>query len=107
MYEYAGPDSSTVKTNIDGVINQNLCLCIGEFGQKHTNGDVDEDYIMQYCNSKSVGYLGWSWKGNSGGVEFLDIANSWDGSSLSSDWGEKLINGTYGIKKTSKICSIY
>ncbi|MFR2154367.1 MAG: hypothetical protein ACLS48_06625 [[Eubacterium] siraeum] len=35
---------------------------------------------MKYCQGNGIGYIGWSWKGNSGGVEYLDIANSWDGS---------------------------
>ena len=46
---------------------------------------------MSYCTSKGVGYLGWSWKGNNSDMSYLDIANSWDGSSLSS-WGNTLIN---------------
>lgn len=107
MYEYAGKDQSTVKNNIDGVLNKNLCLVIGEFGFKHTNGDVDEQYIMKYCTEKNVGYIGWSWMGNGGGVEYLDIAKSWDGSILSSDWGEILVNDSNGIKATSKICSVF
>lgn len=107
MYEYAGKDQSTVKNNIDGVLNKNLCLVIGEFGFKHTNGDVDEQYIMKYCTEKNVGYIGWSWMGNGGGVEYLDIAKSWDGSTLSSDWGEILVNDSNGIKATSKICSVF
>ena len=82
-------------------------VVIGEFGQYHSDGDVDEDYIMSYCTQKNIGYMGWFWKGNSGGGEYLDIANQWDSSQLSSDWGEKLINGTNGIRKTSKICYVF
>ena len=106
MYEYSGGDSTTVTNNIDGVLNNNLPLIIGEFGNYHSNGDVDEDTIMSYCTSKNVGYLGWSWKGNGGGVEYLDLVNDWEGTSLT-DWGNTLFNSTYGIKNTSSICSIY
>ena len=107
MYEYAGKDERTIKNNIDKVLDKNLCLVIGEFGFKHTNGDIDEQYIMKYCTEKDVGYIGWSWKGNGGGVEYLDIAESWDGSSLSSDWGEILVNDANGIRATSEICSVF
>ena len=62
---------------------------------------------MQYCEENDIGYLGWSWKGNGGGVEYLDIAVEWDGSVLSEDWGEILINGENGITATAKICSVY
>lgn len=106
MYEYAGGDANTVKTNIDSVINQNLALCIGEFGIKHTNGDVDEETIMNYCQEKSVGYIGWSWYGNGTDWIYLDIANDWSGNSLT-EWGNKLLNYKNGVKNTSKICSVF
>ena len=38
MYGGAG-NTAKVKSNIDGVINQNLALCIGEFGWYHSDGD--------------------------------------------------------------------
>ncbi|MGN0378099.1 MAG: glycoside hydrolase family 5 protein [Butyrivibrio sp.] len=107
MYGTAGKDAVTIKTGLSYATNQNFCVCVGEFGYTHTDGDVNEDYIMQYCTENNIGYLGWSWKGNSGGVEYLDIALEWDGSELSPEWGEKLINGQYGIKATSQICTIY
>ncbi|MGN0484442.1 MAG: cellulase family glycosylhydrolase [Lachnospiraceae bacterium] len=106
MYEYAGKDASTVKANIDNALGVGVPLCIGEFGAEHTNGDVDEATIMSYCQQKGAGYLGWSWKGNNDDLKFLDIANDWDGNSLTS-WGNTLIYGSNGIKETSKICSVY
>jgi mannan endo-1,4-beta-mannosidase len=107
MYGTAGKNADTIKDNIDGIINNNLCVTIGEFGYEHSDGDVDEAYLMKYCQEIGVGYLGWSWKGNGGGVEYLDIATEWDGSKLSSDWGENLVNGENGIRATSKICSVF
>ena len=107
MYEYAGGGSQTVKDNIWNALQTGYPVVIGEFGYKHSNGDVDEDTIMSYCQEMKVGYMGWSWIGNGGGVEYLDIAEVNDGSRLSSDWGEKLINGSNGIKATSTLCSIY
>ena len=102
MYGTAGGSKSSIKNAIDGVLAKGVPVVIGEFGYYHSDGDVLEDYIMEYCNTKSVGYIGWSWKGNGDGVEYLDIANDWSGSSLSSDWGEILVNDTYGIKNTAK-----
>ncbi len=107
MYGAAGKSKGTIKSNIDGVLEQGLCLCIGEFGYKHSDGDVREEYIMEYCEKTRTGYLGWSWKGNSGGVEYLDLAKEWDGSVLSDDWGEVLINGENGIRATSKPCTVF
>ncbi|MBQ8194828.1 MAG: glycoside hydrolase family 5 protein [Oscillospiraceae bacterium] len=107
MYGSAGKNERTIKQNIIGATQQELCIIVGEFGYTHSDGDVNEAYIMQYCEENDIGYLGWSWKGNGGGVEYLDIALEWDGSVLSEDWGEVLINGENGIKATAKICSIY
>lgn len=107
MYGSAGKNANTIKKNIDGVTEQGYCVIIGEFGYNHSDGDVDENYIMSYCEEQGVGYLGWSWLGNGGDVTYLDIALEWDGSILSSDWGENLINGENGIRKTSRPCSIF
>lgn len=106
MYGTAGGSASVIKNNIDGVINKNLCLCIGEFGHNHSDGDVDEEYIMSYCKEKSVGWLAWSWYGNSTEVGYLDLVTSQDGSTLTT-WGESVFNGANGTKATSEICSVF
>ncbi|MFT3950559.1 MAG: glycoside hydrolase family 5 protein [Oscillospiraceae bacterium] len=107
MYGTAGKNVNSIDANLDGVREMGLCVCVGEFGYKHSDGDVDESYIMKHCQELSVGYLGWSWKGNGGGVEYLDLAKEWDGSVLSSDWGEVLINGENGILATSQPCTVF
>lgn len=112
MYGGAG-NTNKVKSNIDGVINQNLALCIGEFGWYHSDGNVDEDLILSYCQEKKVSWLAWSWYGNGSPVEYLDMVKdpsanptlasydnitikNWDGSQswtgLSCDWGKKIID---------------
>lgn len=106
MYEYAGSDAAKIKNNIDGVLAEGLALCIGEFGFKHTSGDVDEATIMSYTEEKNIGWLAWSWKGNSGGVEYLDLSNDWEGNDLH-DWGNTIVNGPNGLKETSKRCTIF
>lgn len=75
MYEYAGANDTTVSNNINNALNLNVPLVIGEFGQKHTNGDVDA--IISICKNKSVGYMGWSWKGNGSEYAYLDLSNDW------------------------------
>lgn len=106
MYEYAGKDAGTVRSNIDNALATGVPLTIGEFGWKHTNGDVDEYTIMKYCQQKSAGYMGWSWKGNGETWAYLDLANSFDGSSLS-DWGNTLFYGDNGISKTAQTCTVF
>lgn len=107
MYGQSGKNENTIKSSIEGVTNQDYCVIVGEFGYKHSDGDVDENYIMSYCKENDIGYLGWSWWGNGGDVTYLDIALTWDGSVLSPDWGENIINGENGIKNTSEECTVF
>uniref|UniRef100_UPI0031D9D8DD cellulose binding domain-containing protein n=1 Tax=Saccharothrix mutabilis TaxID=33921 RepID=UPI0031D9D8DD len=53
-----------------------------------------------------MGYLGWSWSGNGGGVEYLDLVNGFNGSSLT-PWGQRFFNGTDGVKATAREASVY
>lgn len=107
MYGTAGGSESSIEKNLCYATDLNLCVCVGEFGYTHTDGDVQEDYLMQYCQDNQIGYIAWSWKGNGGGVEYLDLAQDWKGETLSADWGEVVVNGENGIRETSQICTVF
>ncbi|MDR2559437.1 MAG: cellulase family glycosylhydrolase [Oscillospiraceae bacterium] len=107
MYEYAGGSAETVRSNIDRALAVGFPVVIGEFGHRHHDGAVAFQTILSYSEEVGAGYIGWSWKGNSGGVEYLDIALEWDGSRLSRDWGEILVNSRYGIRETSKKATVF
>lgn len=102
FYGTAGKDAQTIKNNIDGALSAGAPVLAGEFGYYHSDGDVDEAYLMSYCDEKGLGYLAWSWKGNGGGVEYLDLVNDWDGRSLT-EWGEIY----FGSMKGSEISSVF
>jgi mannan endo-1,4-beta-mannosidase len=106
MYQIYG-ERSTIDNYLSTFVNQhNLPLVVGEFGADHQGENVDEESILELAEKYGVGYLGWSWSGNSGGTESLDITINFDVNNLSS-WGETLINSTYGIRNTSKIATIF
>lgn len=107
MYGTAGGSEESIEKNLRYATDQNLCVCVGEFGYTHTDGDVQEDYLMQYCQDNQIGYIAWSWKGNGGGVEYLDLAEDWSGNTLSPDWGEIVVNGGNGIKQTAQTCTVF
>ena len=107
MYGTAGPYPRKIRDNLKNITDQGLCVIVGEFGFTHSDGDVDEAFIMQYTTENKIGYLAWSWKGNGGGVEYLDMVEDWEGTKLTKDWGEVVVNGKNGIKETSKICSVF
>ncbi|MEU5904658.1 cellulase family glycosylhydrolase [Micromonospora sp. NPDC047467] len=83
-----------------------LPIVVGEFGFNHSDGDPDEDTILAYSQANGIGWLGWSWSGNGGGVEYLDMATAFNPASLTS-WGQRLFNGANGIRQTSRQASIF
>ncbi len=105
LYEYAGGTASQVNSNIDNAADKGLAVCVGEFGYKHTDGDVDEETIISHCAERGIGWLAWSWYGNSGGIEYLDLVTSPEGGTYT-EFGDILFNKLKAMS-TSKVCSVY
>ncbi|MCR6640604.1 MAG: cellulase family glycosylhydrolase [Sporocytophaga sp.] len=123
-----GPSNSTQKANllfsihmycewrkggdniaiVNTIKSSGIPVIVGEFGYQHaTDGscDIDEQSILDICQSGGVGWLAWSQKGNGGGVEYLDLCNDWACTSLS-NWGNTVINGRNGTK-TAVECAVF
>lgn len=79
---------------------------MGEFGADHQGAEVDEASILELAEFYRLGYLGWSWSGNTGGVESLDITQNFNVNQLT-PWGDFLINSANGIRATSQPATIY
>lgn len=95
-----------VQTYLETFVNAGLPLVIGEFGHNHSDGNPDEDAIMAWAETYDIGYIGWSWSGNSGGVEYLDMVNHFNPNSRTT-WGNRIISGANGIAQTSVEASVY
>lgn len=103
MYSVAGKDAETVRRNIDAMISKGVSFCIGEFGHYQNGGDVDEITIMQHSTENGIGYIAWSWKGNGGIDESLDLSYDWEGRNLT-DWGNCAFHtDNIGIRATSRL----
>jgi len=98
--------AAEITSYVSDFVNAGLPLVIGEFGYNHSDGNPDEDTIMSTAQSNGIGYMGWSWSGNGGGVEYLDMVTNFNPSQLTT-WGERIINGANGIKQTSREAVIY
>jgi mannan endo-1,4-beta-mannosidase len=83
-----------------------LPIVVGEFGHNHSDGNPDEDTILATAQARGIGYLGWSWSGNGGGVEYLDMVTGFNPAQLTS-WGDRIFNGANGIKATAREATIY
>ncbi|GJF31542.1 beta-mannosidase [Kitasatospora sp. NE20-6] len=98
--------SAEVQDYLNYFVNNHLPIVVGEFGAQHSDGNPDEDAIMATAQSLKVGYIGWSWSGNGGGVEYLDLVNGFDKNSLTT-WGVRFFTGSNGISGTSKTATVY
>lgn len=93
---------------VNTIKNSGVPIIVGEFGYQHASDgscDIDEQAILNTCQSGGVGWLAWSQKGNGGGVEYLDLCTNWACSSLS-NWGNTIVNGTNGTK-TAVTCTVF
>ncbi|MGW8066285.1 cellulase family glycosylhydrolase [Streptomyces ziwulingensis] len=90
---------------LNAFVDAGLPLLIGEFGGPADQwGDPDEDTMMAAAEQLGLGYLAWSWSGNTDPV--LDLALDFDPSRLSS-WGERVFHGADGIARTSKEATVF
>lgn len=87
-------------------VTAKLPIVVGEFGHDHSDGNPDEDTILAVSQQLRLGYLGWSWSGNGGGVEYLDMVTNFDPNQLTS-WGQRLFNGANGIAATAEEAAVY
>jgi mannan endo-1,4-beta-mannosidase len=105
MYEVFG-SASTVVNYLDAFAQLGLPLMVGEFGHMHNGQNVDEDTIMAEAQARGVGWVAWSWSGNSGGAEFLDLTNGFNPDSPTT-WGQRVFNGADGIGQTAACATVF
>ncbi|BEL07616.1 hypothetical protein Q0Z83_058070 [Actinoplanes sichuanensis] len=96
--------AASIRNYLDVFQNNNWPLVIGEFGWQFASGEVDDQTLMAEAQARGLGYLGWSWAGNTDPI--LDMTNSFNAASLTT-WGQRIVNGTNGLKATSKEATIF
>ncbi|MFS8197948.1 cellulase family glycosylhydrolase [Streptomyces sp. CWNU-52B] len=90
---------------LNAFVDAGLPLLIGEFGGPADQyGDPDEDTMMAAAQQLRLGYLAWSWSGNTDPV--LDLTIGFDPNQLSS-WGQRIFNGADGIAQTSEEATVF
>jgi chitodextrinase len=98
--------AAEINAYFDAFQTAGLPLVVGEFGINHSDGDPDENTIMAQAQARGLGYIGWSWSGNSGGVEYLDMVTAFNPAQLT-PWGERIFNGANGIRQTAREATVY
>ncbi|MEW1686739.1 cellulase family glycosylhydrolase [Streptomyces sp. NPDC091265] len=86
-------------------VDAGLPLVIGEFGGPADQyGDPDEDTMMATAEHLKLGYIAWSWSGNTDPI--LDLTIDFDPTRLSS-WGQRIFHGANGIAQTSREATVF
>jgi len=106
VHMYSVYDTAAEITDyLHAFVDAGLPILIGEFGGPADQwGDPDEDTMMATAEQLDLGYLAWSWSGNTDPV--LDLATDFDPSRLSS-WGQRVFNGANGIAQTAEEATVY
>ncbi len=85
MYGVYGTEAK-VREYLKSFHDRGIPLVVGEFGDRHSDGDVAEGAVVALAREYGIGYFAWSWCGNGGGVEYLDLVDAWD-SAKPTPWG--------------------
>ncbi|MEU4620999.1 cellulase family glycosylhydrolase [Actinoplanes sp. NPDC023801] len=96
--------ATSIRNYLDVFQNNNWPLVIGEFGWQFDSGQVDDQTLIAEAQARGIGYLGWSWAGNTDPI--LDMTNNFDAASLTT-WGRRIIDGPNGIRATSREATIF
>lgn len=97
--------AAKVTDYLNAFVGAKLPLVIGEFGGPADQyGDPDEDTMMATAEKLKLGYIAWSWSGNTDPI--LDLTIGFDPTRLSS-WGERIFHGADGIAQTSREATVY
>ncbi|MFK4104043.1 cellulase family glycosylhydrolase [Streptomyces sp. NPDC019531] len=90
---------------LNAFVGAELPILIGEFGGPADQwGDPDEDTMMATAEQLHLGYLAWSWSGNTDPI--LDLVLNFDPAQMSS-WGQRVFNGANGIAQTAKEATVF
>ena len=87
-------------SNLPSIKNAGIPFVVGEFA-----ASVDDTSVMNVCQRNKIGWMAWSWEGNSDPT-YTDMSYDWAGNNLTL-WGNSAINYPNGIKNTSHIASVF
>ncbi|MFJ1735271.1 cellulase family glycosylhydrolase [Streptomyces sp. NPDC088254] len=106
IHMYSVYDTAAEITDyLNDFVNARLPLLIGEFGGPADQwGDPDEDTMMAAAEQLDLGYLAWSWSGNTDPA--LDLSIGFDPANLSA-WGQRVFHGVNGIARTAEEATVF
>lgn len=107
MYEDAAPTAEKVASIFNETLRSlDAPFCIGEFGSQRQGKAIAYQEIMNQCQTNHIGWIAWSWTGNGGSESDLDMFSDYTDNTMLTN-GERIINGTNGVKETSTPCTVF
>ncbi|WP_430377452.1 cellulase family glycosylhydrolase [Streptomyces sp. B1-3] len=106
IHMYSVYDTAAEVTDyLNAFVDARLPILIGEFGGPADQwGDPDEDTMMATAQQLKLGYLAWSWSGNTD--PSLDLVLNFDPAQMTS-WGQRVFHGPNGIAQTAKEATVF
>lgn len=105
MYEVYD-SAQKVVDYFDAFEAMDLPLIVGEYGDEHFGGPVAWETIQAEAQSRGIGWIAWSYSGNSGGAENLDQVLDFDPDQMT-PWGDRVFNSRYGIADTAERATVF
>ena len=108
-WDYEKGTGSRVAHSIDKALSIGAPVCIGEYAysRKSEEWKMDWETIQDYSKTMNIGYLGWSFTGNSDAEsQGLDMFSK-DGTQMYKNGVCIILHPNDGIQATSDICSVY
>ncbi|WIM92553.1 cellulase family glycosylhydrolase [Actinoplanes oblitus] len=96
--------ASTITSYLDTFRSKGWPLLIGEFGWQFASGEVDDQTVISEAVKRGLGYLGWSWSGNTDPV--LDMVLNFDVNQKTT-WYSRVFDGPNGIKATAREATVF
>jgi mannan endo-1,4-beta-mannosidase len=92
MYEvYSPANRARISEYLKSFTDRGLPIVVGEFGPANNGNAVDVDTIFSYTEANQIGWLAWSWSGNSNPVP-LDMVNNFGlDPAQRSPWGRQVV----------------
>jgi mannan endo-1,4-beta-mannosidase len=106
IHMYGVFDTPTkVQTYLQSFVNRRLPIVVGEFSDNHPYGKPADDAILAYTQQYRLGYLGWSWSGNTEAA-YLDMVKNFN-PALRTPWGVRFLTGVNGLTTHVREATIF
>jgi hypothetical protein len=107
MYSRYGSNAQVDAVIDNAAIGSTVPFIVGEFGPVLQGQPVAWQQILTKAQARKIGYLAWSWSGNSTDTAPLNIINDFEGS-LTPSWGQPVMVGhAASVQNTAVKASIF